>query len=137
MAWRPPPCIIFMIHAASGLRSLHANLAWFVVIGNGLAGIWALSAHRVVALRTRALWWFIGLVEVAVFAQASLGTYLVAAKKFQHPKFHSFYGFVAIVVVAILYSYRRQLGSRKYLLYGWGGMFLMGLGIRAMLVTGR
>jgi hypothetical protein len=38
------------------------------------------------------------------------------------------------MVVAIIYSYRLQLKSRVYLLYGFGGLFLMGLGIRAMLV---
>jgi hypothetical protein len=46
-----------------------------------------------------------------------------------------FYGFVAIMSVAIIYSYRAQLRHRLYLLYGFGGLFLMGLGIRAMLVA--
>jgi hypothetical protein len=50
------------------------------------------------------------------------------------PKFHMFYGFVAIIAVAIIYSYRAQMRHRLYLLYGLGGLFLMGLGIRAMLV---
>ena len=45
-----------------------------------------------------------------------------------------FYGFVAIIAVAIIYSYRAQMAKHLYLLYGLGGLFLMGLGIRAMLV---
>ena len=45
-----------------------------------------------------------------------------------------FYGFVAIIAVAIIYSYRTQMRHRLYLLYGLGGLFLMGLGIRALLV---
>ena len=45
-----------------------------------------------------------------------------------------FYGFVAIIAVAIIYSYRDQMQADRYLLYGFGGLFLMGLGIRAMLV---
>jgi hypothetical protein len=45
-----------------------------------------------------------------------------------------FYGFVAIIAVAILYAYRAQLRHRLHLLYGFGGLFVMGLGIRAMLV---
>ena len=36
--------------------------------------------------------------------------------------------------MAIIYSYRPQLRHRLYLLYGLGSLFLMGLGIRAMLV---
>jgi hypothetical protein len=50
------------------------------------------------------------------------------------PAFHAFYGFVGIIAIAIIYSYRAQLKGRVYLLYGFGGLFIMGLGIRAMLV---
>ena len=63
-----------------------------------------------------------------------LGVGLVSGQGFVAPKFHMFYGFVAIIAVAIIYSYRAQMRHRLYLLYGVGGLFLMGLGIRAMLV---
>ncbi|MFM8553240.1 MAG: hypothetical protein ACKOBO_01290 [Acidimicrobiales bacterium] len=115
-------------------RDLHESWAWVVIIGNALAGVWALAAHRVPQLRSRALWWFTGLVEFAVFVQVALGVYMVNRHGLAFPQFHAFYGFVAIIAVAILYSYRAQLKSRVYLLYGFGGLFLMGLGIRAMLV---
>ena len=85
------------------------------------------------ALRTRALWWFTVAAEVAVFVQAGLGVGMVAGQKIDPPKFHLFYGFVAIIAVGILYSYRQQMRHRLYLLYGFGGLFIMGLGIRAML----
>lgn len=116
------------------VKDLHESWAWVVVIGNALAGLWSLAAHRLPRLRSRALWWFTGLVEFAVFIQVALGVTLVSKYKIQFKQFHAFYGFVAIIAVAILYSYRAQLKSRVYLLYGFGGLFLMGLGIRAMLV---
>ena len=116
------------------LRDLHVSWAWVVIIGNALAGIWALSAHWVTQLRSRALWWFTGLVQFSVFVQVALGVALVNKHKIGFPQFHAFYGFVAIIAIAIIYSYRAQLKSRVYLLYGFGGLFLMGLGIRAMLV---
>lgn len=116
------------------LKDLHESWAWVVIIGNALAGLWALAAHRAVQLRTRALWWFTGAAEFAVFIQVALGVVLVNKYKIGFPQFHAFYGFVAIIAVAILYSYRAQLRTRLYLLYGFGGLFLMGLGIRAMLV---
>lgn len=59
---------------------------------------------------------------------------LVNKYKLEFPKFHAFYGFVAIIAVAIVYSYRAQMRHRLYLLYGFGSVFIMGLGIRAMLV---
>ena len=107
-----------------------------VIIGNGLAGLWALGAHRWPALRTRALWWFTVFVELAVFVQVGLGTGLVAGQKLKAPQFHMFYGFVAIIAVGIMYSYRQyeSIRQRLYLWYGLFGLFVMGLGIRALLV---
>ena len=105
-----------------------------VIVGNGLAGLWALGAARLPGLRTRALWWFTVAVEVAVFVQVALGVGLVAGQGRPVAQFHAFYGFVAIIAVGILYSYRQQMAHRLYLLYGFGGLFVMGLGIRALLV---
>jgi hypothetical protein len=48
-----------------------------------------------------------------------------------------FYGFVLLATIGIIYSYRQQLRHRLYLLYGFGGLFLMGLGIRALQVGPR
>ena len=119
---------------ATTLLELHTSSAWIVIIGNAIAGVWALVAHKNVAMRSRSLWWFIGLVQFTVFVQVSLGVAAVNRDKIEYPAFHAFYGFVAIIAIAIIYSYRAKLKSRVYLLYGFGGLFIMGLGIRAMLV---
>jgi hypothetical protein len=116
------------------LLAIHKGWAWVVIIGNGMAGLWALGAIRWPSLRSRALWWFTGFVEVAVFIQVGLGVGMVAGQHLKAPKFHMFYGFVGIMAVGIIYSYRQQLRHRLYLLYGLGGLFVMGLGIRAVLV---
>ena len=64
-----------------------------------------------------------------------LGVGLVSGQGFVAPKFHMFYGFVAIIAVGHhLQLPAPQMRHRLYLLYGVGGLFLMGLGIRAMLV---
>ena len=119
---------------AATLLELHNSWAWIMIIGNGLAGFWALVAHKNISLRSRALWWFTGLVQFTVFVQVALGVAVVNRNKIEYPAFHAFYGFVAIIAIAIIYSYRAQLKSRVYLLYGFGGLFIMGLGIRAVLV---
>ncbi len=106
-----------------------------MIVGNGAAGVWALVAHRYAALRSRALWLFTALVEVAVFVQVVVGVVLVAGQKLKVPKFHQFYGYLALVSVAIIYSYRDQVARKYlYLLYGGGGLFIMGLAIRALIV---
>ena len=116
------------------ISELHTSWAWVAILSNAFEGIWALAAHKILPLRTRALWWFTGLAQFTIFVQVTLGVIMVNKEKLEFPAFHAFYGFVAIMVVAIIYSYRLQLKSRVYLLYGFGGLFLMGLGIRAMLV---
>jgi hypothetical protein len=70
-----------------------------------------------------------------VFVQVGLGVGMVAGQHLEAPQFHMFYGFVAIIAVGIIYSYRNQIARQYlYLLYGGGGLFIMGLGIRALLV---
>ena len=117
------------------LRGLHEGMAWVIVVGNGMAGAWALAAHRIGALRGRALWWFTALVQVAIAVQVSMGVGMVTGQGIDPPQFHLFYGFVALITVGIVYSYRQSLRPRRHLLYGFAGLFLMGLSIRAMLVT--
>lgn len=116
------------------ILDIHKAWAWVAIISNGLAGVWALAAHKITPLRTRALWWYTGVAEFTIFVQVTLGVIMVNKNKLEFPAFHAFYGFVAIMAVAIIYSYRHQLKNKTYLLYGFGGLFLMGLGIRAMLV---
>ena len=105
-----------------------------VIVANGVAGAWALGAHRVPSLRSRALWWTTVAAQVAMFVQVGLGVALVSGEGIEAPQFHMFYGFVALITIGCLYAYRAQLRHRLHLLYGFGGLFVMGLGIRAMLV---
>ena len=86
-------------------------------------------------LRGRALWWFTALVQVIIAVQVTLGVGLVAGQDIEPPQFHLFYGFVALITVGIVYSYRQSLRPHRHLLYGFAGLFLMGLGIRAMIVS--
>jgi len=103
-----------------------------VILGNGLAGLWALAAARWPPFRRRELWWFTGFAQVAVFVEVILGVGLMAGQDIEAPQFHTFYGFLCIIAVAIIHSYRQQLRHRLYLLYGLGGLFIMGLAIRAL-----
>jgi hypothetical protein len=106
-----------------------------VVVSNGLAGAWALLANWVPKARVSALWWFTGAAQATIFLQVALGAYLVAGEDIEVPEFHMFYGFIALIAVAIVYSYRRQLDHYRYLLYGFGELFVMGLAIRAMFLA--
>ena len=116
------------------LEDAHVVVAWVVVVANALVGLWALGAHWLPALRRRELWWATLAAELTIVVQVILGVLLVTAEDREAPQFHMFYGFVALASVGIIYSYRQQLKPHIYLLYGFGGLFLMGLAIRAMVI---
>jgi hypothetical protein len=117
------------------LRSIHADFAWIVVLTNAAVGLWALGAHYDARFRHRLLWPATIVAEATVLAQVALGSALVAVQHRTVDSFHALYGFSGFASVGILYSYRQQLKERLHLLYGLGGLWLMGLAIRAMTIS--
>jgi len=117
------------------LDQAHADFAWVVVATNAVVGLWALAAHHWPALRRPMLWPATIVAEVTIFVQVALGVALVAGQDREVAQFHAFYGFVAIAAVGIIYSYRQQLSAHLYLLYGLGGLFVMGLALRALVIS--
>jgi hypothetical protein len=117
------------------LRQIHADFAWVVVAANAAVGAWALAAHYREQLRVAALWPATVVAEVTIFIEVALGVALVAIDDFEVAQFHAFYGFVAIATVGIIYSYRQQVAPHRFLLYGLGGLFLMGLALRAVTIS--
>lgn len=108
-----------------------------MIVANGLAGLVALAAWRWRTLRGRAVWVLTIAAEVMMLVQVAVGAAVVSDERYVVADFHMFYGFVAFITVGLAYSYRFQMRGRLELLYGLVGLFLMGVGIRAVLqVTG-
>lgn len=124
------------VGGALSLVRFHADWAWCVVATNAVAGTWALLAHWWPPLRSRWLWWFIALAEATIVVQVAAGVWLSGRDHLEAPPFHEFYGFVALISVGLIYSYRAQIKDFQYLLYGLGGLFLMGLALRAIYLAG-
>ncbi|MCY3805039.1 MAG: hypothetical protein OXG55_03255 [bacterium] len=117
------------------LSAAHGTLAWVALAGNGAAAVWALAAHRLAPLRGRPLWWFVALAQVLLAVEVALGVGLMAGQGRAVSGIHTFYGFITLAAVGILFSYRGHLSrTRRYLLYGWGGLFITGLVIRTMII---
>jgi hypothetical protein len=119
----------------ASVTDFHVVWAWIVIGGNALAGIWTLVAIRNVKMRTRALWWFTVFVQSAIYIQVLTGIYLVVGEHKKMAAFHPFYGFVAIIASGFLFAYRDSMAKWLYWLYGIGGLFVAGLGIRAFIVA--
>jgi predicted transporter len=117
------------------LRDLHADFSWVVVATNAAVGLWALLAHYRPAVRTPNLWRATIVAELTIVVQVCLGVALVALEDREVAQFHAFYGFVALATIGIVYSYRHQLEAHLFLLYGLGGLFLMGLALRAITIS--
>ena len=123
-----------LLAASALVEDVHGWWSWVVIVSNALAGAWALGAHREARLRIPALWWFTAAAEVTIFIQVILGVILIQGREDAQDDFgfHLLYGFSAAFAVGIIYSYRNQLGDKKYLLYGAGGLFVAGLCLRAV-----
>ncbi len=116
------------------MSDLHTGLGWFLIVSNAAVGVWALAAQYVESLRRPAMWWSIGVAQVSVFAVAIVGVLLANQPGRMLDDFHALYGFTTIIAVGILYSYRSSpfIRDKQYLLYGFGSLFIMGLGIREL-----
>ena len=119
------------------LFDIHRAWGYAAIVANFLAGVYTLVAWRVPRLRNRWLWWPTIIAEAMMLIQVFLGVLLVSAEDYEPPRFHMFYGFVAFIAIGLLYSYRYvwRAANRMELAYGLGGLFIMGLGIRALLVV--
>lgn len=115
------------------LHDFHVVWAYVAIVANALAGIVLLVCWRVTKWRGRWMWIPTIAAEAAMMLQVLVGVVLVASHDYVAPRFHMFYGFVAFLTVGIAYSYRQQMRGRRELFYGLVGLFIMGLGIRAIM----
>jgi hypothetical protein len=115
------------------LLSFHHVWAYVAISANGLVGVAALAAWRVERWRGRWVWIATIVAQAAMMLQVVVGVTLQASKQYKAPTFHIFYGFLAFLTVGLAYQYRRQIRGRRELYLGLVGLFIMGLGIRAVL----
>jgi hypothetical protein len=117
------------------LFDFHRVWGYVAIVLNALAGLYALAAWRWKGLRGRPVWIATIVAEAAILLQVLVGVLLVSVDDYEPPRFHMFYGFVAFITIGLLYSYKYVWKARGWmeLAYGLGGLFIMGLGIRAIL----
>jgi hypothetical protein len=107
-------------------------LGFGAVVANGVAGIVCLVAWRVPRWRGRWVWILTISAEALFMFDVVVGTVLFAAYDIDVPRIHMFYGFLVFLTVGLAFQYRESMRGRTELLYGLVGLFLMGLGIRAV-----
>jgi hypothetical protein len=115
------------------LFDFHRTWAYVAIVVNGLVGVAALAAWRFERLRGRWVLIATTVAGVAMLIQVAIGATLQASKQYKAPDFHIFYGILVFLTVTLAYSYRRQLRRRRELYCALLCLFVMGLGIRAVL----
>jgi hypothetical protein len=114
------------------MHDAHEVNAWLLIALNAAAGAWCLAGFRWSALRGPAMWGLVVVAQLTTFVQAILGALLANREGVELDDMHALYGFSAIIAVAIMYSYRTSPGmkGKELTLYGFGSLFVMGLGLR-------
>jgi hypothetical protein len=119
-----------------GLHDAHEIVAWVLIGTNAAVGAWCLAAYQWPALRGRPVWIGVIVAQLTTFVQAVIGALLSRREGVVLDDMHALYGFSAIIAVAIMYSYRTSpfMKGKELVLYGFGGLFIMGLGLRNLVL---
>lgn len=114
------------------MGDLHRLSGWVLIITNAVAGAWCLVAFRWSRAEVRVLWAIVIVGQAMAFVQAAIGAALSRQAGVELGDMHALYGFSAIVAAMILYGYRTSpfMHGKQLLLYGFGSLFIMGLGLR-------
>ena len=114
------------------LLDVHLVGSWIAVVANAVVGVLALAAWQWRQFRGRWLWIATIVAEALLLVQVIVGSILLSSDDYEIDDIHAFYGFIAFLTVGLAYGYRRSMPGRLEMFYGLVGLFLMGLGIRAM-----
>jgi hypothetical protein len=118
------------------VHSFHVANAYVLIGVNAAVGVWCLAAYRFPRLDGRAMWVSVIVAQLTTFVQAISGAIDSRRAGEELRDMHALYGFSAIVAVAIMYSYRSSgfMKGKETLLYGFGSLFIMGLGLRNLVL---
>jgi len=114
------------------MEAFHTTWGWIAVAWAGLAGLVGLGLAIAKRPPTKPFWVLAGGGMGAMVLQVLAGVVLYVQDD-DPGAFHMFYGFLVLFSLAFGYVYRSQLAKRPAL--GWGLMllFVMGLGLRAIM----
>lgn len=118
------------------MGDLHNATAWVLIVTNALAGVWCLTAYQWRRLEVPPMWGLVIVAQATTFVQAVVGALWANQDDIEIDDMHMLYGFSTLVAVAILYSYRGSpfIKDKMTLLYGFGSLFIMGLGLRNLVL---
>jgi hypothetical protein len=121
----------------SSIVGFHRFWGWVAIVLLGLAGLWGIGLAIARRSPGRAFGIAAGVAIVAMLVQVGLGLWSFGVMGIDPGNQHVFYGVVTLFTFAFAYIYRSQFSKRPALSYGLMLLFVMGLGIRGLLVVGQ
>lgn len=118
------------------MGQIHEVNAWLLIALNAAVGVWCLVAYRWPRVGGRPVWAGVIIAQLTTATQAITGALWARAAEIEIDDMHMLYGVSALVAVGIMYSYRTSgfMKGKEYVLYGLGSLFVMGLGIRNLVL---
>jgi len=121
---------------ASSVGGFHAFWGWVAIGLLLVVALWGLGLALVHRQPGRAFWAGAGVAMAAMTVQVGLGLYAFGVEGIRSGNQHLFYGILILFSFSFAYIYRPQLAKRPALSYGLLLLFVMGLGVRAVLTFG-
>ena len=118
------------------MAEFHEGFGWVAILLAGLAAGLALVLAILRRELPRWYWWLGGAAIAAMVIQVLIGVYLYTQDERPGSQ-HMFYGFVILFTLTFGYVYRWQLQKNAPLRWGLLLLFVMGLGIRAVMTFGE
>ena len=123
--------------AAIAVNEIHERWGYVAAGLMGVVGLWGIVLRLLKKEPGRVFGIGFGVAVVAILVQVAMGYYSYLVLDLRPGNQHIFYGIVILFTLAFAYIYRAQLAKRPALYYGLLALFLMGLGIRAIMNYGK
>lgn len=114
------------------MEAFHTTWGWVAISIAGVAGLVGVGFAIARRPLTKAFWILAGSGMVALVIQVLAGVVLYLQDE-DPGAFHMFYGFLVLFSLSFAYMYRSQMAKRPALAWGLLMLFVMGLGLRAIM----
>ena len=114
------------------MEAFHTTWGWVAVSIAGVAGLVGIGMAVAKRPLPKAFWILAGAGMIALIVQV-LGGVVLYLQDEDPGALHMFYGFLVLFSLSFAYIYRSQMAKRPALAWGLFMLFVMGLGLRAIM----
>ena len=118
------------------VTNIHIGLGFLVIAINLVAGIWGLLVWRQKLPANKYYAQVLAASQTVIIGQAVLGLLLLSQNLRVAQQLHYVYGLLPVAMIIFAYSARGKENGRNILIFSIAALLSMGLGARALTVSG-